>query len=465
MDAFDNAQFRSQEFPASWEVPPDVRGRILVGGLDSNRESYYLLDFDCRRILNCTVDESRYRQAFSAYLRDKVPLHKLPYGSVSHDAAVMNFLQPHEGLQLRDGRALVALHNASFIREIDFEQRNATHLGGNQGFVPQMLSATNSLDASGERYYYAVTDMDQRLQVYRDGPAPLDTRLLSQCTRSGSVQSHVALKTSEVIHEVKVCPDDRHVALTEFFLATPGAIPPLHDKVFEYGEAWSDYERQGLYASSLYLADLQNGCYTSTPVNNETPGHIEFSLASPDRFYLSCHNLSKLHGKLILHGTGSLLTGSIATGAARLAGGYSDDRFYRVTSHKVFQFQGRRFIAATVFPNRFYLLSDPEMRLERDVELYGHAPIEPGRLHFCTLLPHMPLWLETSDDGRYVMLISNQDVYLHDVAGGSTRVLRGFNFAGPFMGTAHTTNLNDFPGLRPVPASARRSEEQPCATA
>lgn len=445
MTIADRVNFSDRFFPSEWNIPEDLTGRILVGGLSGWKdECYYLVDFDRRIIRNCTIDISSYVDDMARYLEQRVSVPKLPYASTSHRAAVFNFVQPHEGMALKDGRIIFATHNASYAREIEFDQGHVSQFSEQPRFVPQMMSATNSLDKAGDRMFYAVTDMDQRVRMYVNGPGELDTSVYSVDTQWRKSEKIADIKTQEVIHEVKCCPNERFLALTEFCLTARGRFPDFSETVFKDYHLWNDYESKGLYTSSLYLVDRSAGTWSSRPVNDQTPGHIEFSNTDPDRFYLSSHNLSKLHGKLILHGRGSLITGSIASGVLSLTGGYSDPVFYRVTSHKVFSFEGEHFIAVTVYPNRFYILSEPDLRVVHDIKLYEHEAIGAAGLYFCNMQPHLPLWIETSDNGRYVILISNEYVYFYDMKTRNLESLQGYSFNGGFIGTAHITNMNDF---------------------
>ena len=176
MTIADAVSFSSRPFAQDWKLPSDLTGRILVSGYHLGKhECYYVIDFDRRVVDNCTIDISGYVADMADYLRRNLALEHLPYGGRSHEAAVYNFVQPHEGLALKDGRVVVAMHNSSYAREIDFSQRQVGQFSEEGRFVPQMLSATHSLDETGDHLLYAVTDMDQRMQMYRGERSTLDT--------------------------------------------------------------------------------------------------------------------------------------------------------------------------------------------------------------------------------------------------------------------------------------------------
>lgn len=441
----DRVEFSELPFPSAWGVPVACRGRILVGGLaQGNREAYYLIDFDRRVVTSCEIDVGGYAAAMASYLRDRIAAEHLPYGLREHADVVPAYVQPHEGLELPDGRIAFALHNAGFLRELELTERHASSYPREPDFVPVMLSATNSLDRSGERLLFAETDLDARLARYADRATPLPTRLRAvDSGLRGAVATLCELETEEAVHEVKSCPDDRHVLLTEFCLVGRGEPPPASPDVFANAGPWAAYEAAGLERSRLYLVDGDAGTWSAIHPDGRTPGHVEFSKVDPSLFYLSCHNLSKCHGRLLLHGLGKLLAIRVAPPSLEIVGEYTDERFFRVTSHKVYEHRGQKRIAVTVFPNRFYILSDPDLRVIDDVELFEHAPLDAGGLVFCTLPPHVPIWIETSTDGRYVILVSNEVVYVYDQDRRELQRFTGYSFRGGFLGTAHIKNLDD----------------------
>lgn len=445
MTIANNVKFTSRNFPSDWDIPNDVTGRIIVGGLHEWRaECYYLIDFDRRVIQNCTIEISDYVNAMGDFFSKTISIENLPYASRSYREAAYNFVQPHEGLCLKSGTIVYAMHNASYMRIVDFDQKIVSHFSNSNVFIPEMLSATNSLSRSGDCISYSVTNMEQRASKYNGVDIDLDTSIFDVDVNFSSSKFICELKTREAIHEVKVCPEEQFILLTEFCLSTPGKLPPFNDRVFDCYEAWINYEKSGLFESNIYLVDRGSNKYSSIIANNKTPGHVEFSKVDKNRFYLSSHNLSKGHGRLILHGEGNLTIGRIESEKINLIEVFSDFEFYRVTSHKVFSYKELNFIAVTVYPNKLYLLSDPELKVIRNVTLYPHAPIGKHKLHFCELKPHMPIWLETSDNGRYVVLVSNEYFYLYDLELGSLKSFGGYSFNGQFIGTSHITNLNDF---------------------
>lgn len=442
-------RFSDMAFPQDWDVPSDCMGQLLVGGLEAGvREAYYLLDFDNHQVRYCSIDISAYAHGMTRFLESSIAAEHLPYGIRSHDSFVYNFAQPHEGLRLEDGRIVIGMHNASYFRELSFEQQHAGTFQSDAAFRPVMLSAQNSLSADGTLYFYAQTSLEDRLRRYVDRSIPLRTQVSCANVATGAVRKVGELSTGEAVHEAKLTPDESRIMLTEFSLVARANPPESRERPFEDVASWAGYESGGLDESNLYCVDRDTGHHAAMRVSARTPGHIEFSAVEPDRFYLSCHNLSKAHGKVILHGTGELIAGRVAGTAMEECHRLTSDEVFRVTSHKVYEYGGSHRIALTVFPNRLYILSDPELRIIENVQLFPHECIPAHGLYFCTLLPHMPIWLDASDNKRYVILVANQSVYLFDQQTSTLRSFQGYSYAGNFAGTAHVTNLSDFAPIR-----------------
>ncbi|NMD81427.1 hypothetical protein HG597_20195 [Klebsiella sp. DNRA6] len=446
MTTYNNALFSEKAFPKYWNLPDDISGRILVGGFHNlQNECYYLIDFHERKINCCIINVATYAAQMSLFLKKNLKLAQLPYGSASHESAVYNFLQPHEGLELKNGLIAMAMHNASYTRLLNFEQKYVSAFTSKQEFIPEMVSATNSVDSNGEHYYYSISDMNQRMAMYRGERSSIDTYVYKTKVKLQDSTLIKKINTSEVIHEVKVSPDKNGIAMTEFCLTAKGPLPPRHDRVFLDYDEWNQYEKLGLHKSPMYLINEDTKHHTTLCINDKTPGHIEFQNIKSNEFWLSCHNLSKAYGKLILHGQGELIHGVIENDEIFIRKKITDNSLYRVTSHKVFLYNGKEYMVVTSFPDSFYIYDTQEREFIKKVELYQHDRIEPNKLYFCTLHDHIPLWIETSDNGRYVILVSNTVLYIYDLKTFNLTAYAGWSFNGGFIGTAHITNMNDFP--------------------
>jgi hypothetical protein len=241
---------------------------------------------------------------------------------------------------------------------------------------------------------------------------------------------------------VKITPDERHVILTEFCLVARHAPPPYHPDIFADEAAWTPYQMGGLHDSQLYLLEMSSGDSRAIFPRGKTPGHLEFSRSRDGAFYLSCHSLSKAHGRVILHGPGKLLQYELRGHELAETGSYEQPDSWRLTSHVVSSYGGQNFVAVTVFPNRLAIFSDDSFELVREVELFPMGAIPTNGLHFSQLGRRIPIWLTTSSCERFLILVSNAYVYLYDMETGRTSEYANYTVADEMIGTAHIANIS-----------------------
>lgn len=434
----EDASFTSANFSETWDIPEGLSGAILSSGIDKEfNETYYLIDFANRVIHNCRINISNYYGRFQAYFEERMDAEYLPYGQTAFGTMPMNFLQPHEGLYSpRTDQIIVAMHNGPYLRLIDFKDKYVSKYPESDQPVGEMLSATNSIDDEGN-YYLAVSALDQRIEKYKGNREEIDTEVFKVDFAAGTSKKLFGMKTLEAIHETKYHGD--HILLTEFIL-TAKAKPP---KVRAESNAWDKYYEQGLMASRFYSYSSNNDSLNSIGFSN-TPGHIEISKAFENVGYLSCHNLSKALGGLILQGNGDLVKLRFDDEKIEITDTYTDEKFFRVTSHKCIEYGGKNLIVITVYPNFFYIFDEASFEVIAQVELFPWPRIDGSSLYFCPALDHVPIWIESSDDQRYVILMSNKSFYIYDLETKKLSVQNGYSFLNDMMTTAHITNLNDF---------------------
>lgn len=451
--------FDALDFPSNWHIPDDCSGQIFVGGLSPARaEAYYIIDFDKRELIYCEINVETHARDMANYMAKTLPSRDLPYGETDFFAATSNFIQPHEALRLTNGLVAVAMHNAAYVRLIDFSNQSVSNYPDSAGYEPWAFSATNCLSSEADRYFFAQWPLQDRLDRYADPSRRLNVTVKScNATSFSDVKDHATLQTQESIHEVKVDPSSTKVLLTEFCLSANASPPQNASDVFMNPALWSAYESKGLKDSSLYLLDLTSGAHSTFLPSGKTPGHVEFSRAHENTFYLSCHNLSKANGRVILHGPATLLAIEIKDTSLYEKWRYHEDHFIRATSHLVFEYAGESYLAVTGYPNFIYLFRDGSLDLCRIVELFSCDPIDPRKLHFSLLGEKIPIWLETSTNGRYLIAISNSNIYVYDLEANIVERMEKYNFRGPYIGTAHVTNLARFPQNRsPVEGQCSR---------
>ena len=437
----DKATFEKMDFPTYWEIPEGCSGRILIGGL--NPESYYLLNFESHSIQHCVIETFTYQEAMTHFFEHQgVRVDDLPYGIDDIAKMPIEFVQPHEGIQLKDGRIAFALNNASFIRIIDFEKEVISAFPNDTGFVPRMLSATNTTFTNSSKLLYSSSNFAQRLQGYRNPSQNINTEVKVHDFERGVTSTICSVPTSEGIHEISISRDGHYAFLVEFRVESKFRFQKRgHIKINQL--FMESYHHAGLYPSKVTCVDLVSGKVISSLDFADTPGHVKQSRVREDVFYVSCHNASKAYGKIFLHGPGRIAKIRNHDGNMTYEKSYTDDALFRVTSHIVFGYQGANFVAVTGYPNKIYLLEDDSLSLIKVIELFPYHKIPTDRIYACEYYDNIPLWLESSQDGRFLFIFSNRYFYIYDVDKDHLNGYAGYSeLSSSFFVTGHLKNLD-----------------------
>lgn len=219
----------------------------------------------------------------------------------------------------------------------------------------------------------------------------------------------------EGLHEVKCSPDGKYVLLTEFCLQAIGKVPQiqLDNYTWKGYQEWNNYEKLGLKETKLSAISIDGENIDNIEPRGLVPGHVEFSNLNENKFYLSCHAMSKANGKVVLHEQGVLEECIYEDGVIKSQRYFSAPDFIRLTSHKIFEYNGKSYIAITGYPNYLFLFEDDTFEVIKKIKLFDCDTIDISRMHVCTLDDRTPLWLDTSDNGKYIILISNKLIYIY----------------------------------------------------
>jgi hypothetical protein len=443
------AIFEKRPIPCDWNTPCDCTAELLIGGISScGNELYYLINTKELFINRCEIENTEYRTEYAKYLSTKMKVTDLPYGVSSFENIILAYLQPHEGLKLPDGRIVIAMHNADYIRIINFEDEWAGNYPNEDHFTPQIYSATNSFSKLQRKLYFAQWNLDERIARYCGSEIPIKISIKS-INEKFDINSEIdigCIEGIEGVHEVKCSPDNNSILLTEFCLQAKNNVPSLEVENLEWKDydGWKRYEDEGLRITQLQCIDIKTKKVQKIIPFGFTPGHVEFSNRNINKFYVSCHSMSKANGKIILHTQGVLQECEIENHKLRACRNFTTPEFLRLTSHKIFEYEGMSYIAITVYPNYLYIFEDDTFKLLETVELFECDRIDISHMHVCDLDDRTPLWLETSDNGKYIILISNQYIYFYNIETKETTQNFGYNWYNDFQGTAHVTNMNDF---------------------
>lgn len=411
----------------------ELNDQLLIPGiLADGTEIYYIINFENYDVIRIAVNNTHERVSLATKLKSGVSEKHLPYGVNNHYDFTTSWIQPHEGLWLDDKRIMIAMHNCSFYRIINLSEHTVYTTTIND----VMTSATNCL--SKGKIYYTETDMLSRMRNMESEFSPLLTKVIELSSETLNRKVIAEFLTTEAIHQVQISPDGTKLILTEFCIDLRSQCPSrIPDDNYMTDLSWKRYGGTPLPESFTHQVDINSGKHTSFIPEGLTPGHAEFSSCDSDIFYLSCHSLSKMHGKIIMHAPGYLIKVQVSNNGLIPKESFSSPDFLRITSHKTFCVDGEYYIAVTVYPNWLYIFSDPGMVLLRRIRLFDYDNISVIPYHVCTPGPQVPIWLEISSDGNYIILVSNRVIYIYSFRDNQTHTIDGYHSDNSFMGTGH----------------------------
>lgn len=405
---------------------------LIPGILADGTEIYYIINFRRFEVTRIAVNNSQERLSLATKLKSGVSEKHLPYGVNNHYDFTTSWIQPHEGLWLDGERIMIAMHNCSFYRIINLSERTIYTKTINNA----MTSATNC--RSKDKIYYTETDMLSRISNMESEYSPLLTKVIEFSSETLTRRVVAELLTTEAIHQVQISPDSRKLILTEFCIDLRSQCPSrTPDDNYMTDLSWQRYGGTPLPESFTHQVDINSGKHTSFIPEGLTPGHAEFSSFDSNIFYLSCHSLSKMHGKIIMHAPGRLIKVQISNNGLIPKESFSSADFLRITSHKAFSLDGECYIAVTVYPNWLYIFSDPGMVLLRRIKLFDYENVSAIPYHVCCPGPQIPIWLEITSDGKYIILVSNRVIYIYSVRDNQTHTIDGYHSDNSFIGTGH----------------------------
>ena len=444
---YDEVFFETRQIDNSWEIPHDCYADLLIGGISTTgNEIYYFISLGNKKITRCEIINISYRKSYAKYLELRMSKDDIPYGINDFDGLMAAFVQPHEGVMLPDGRIAISMHNTDYIRILDIKNEKVSVFPETDEYQGTVYSATNSM--SENRYYFAQWSIDDRIIRYKDKEKliPIHIKSIDKTLNESSIADIVTTRGAEGFHEVKCSPDESYLILTEFCLQANDKVPfeKVDNTTWKNFNEWVNYEQRGLQRPSIQCVDLRTKKIDIATPRGNTPGHVEFCLTDNNRIYLSCHEMSKTSTNIILHRQGILEEFEIKNSKLWSSRYFSTPGFLRLTSHKVFYNGDKNLIAITVFPNYLYIFEDGTLELLEKVKLFDAPNISTTHMHICTLDDRTPLWLDTSDNGQYVILISNAYVYTYHIQKQELKSFSSYNWYLDFIGTAHVTNMNDF---------------------
>ncbi len=394
---------------------PEIDLQFVGCRTAEERQFYDIIDFARRRIDRWSIPLPMFPRAVEA-IRESIP--ELPYGYTSHEQYyVDHYMVPHTAQLSLGGKLFVGYggaENGFFVNIIDTVSGAGYVYPGDQSDPLMLYSSTGDFSADHRYWYFVRWPFAGRSKMRRCEIGAIDTDTLESEIRWSDMGGNgLALPGS--FHQVTCSSDGRQAAIApfDFELNIPYPAVPYEEDPEGYRRSLSG----GIKLESVVTVDLASGRASQLEIPVPVPAHLEFHPTQPHVVYASAHNISYDTAGTMLEGKASLFRLELDKGTAEITGCYTDDRFYRITQHSIFDREGRTLMAVTCVPNQLVILDADTMELWRRVELFPAEPIQfSGEAHaLCPNDPRSCFSVNPSKDGRHIVLEDASNFIIYDV--------------------------------------------------
>ena len=290
---------------------------------------------------------------------------------IKQESIARHRLSPHTVNPLGPTSLIWAPLNGINTYRLDTETGMCSALFSNETSPIWTFSSTPGLNAARDRLFSA------RWRIESDAgfdDSPGYSEVVGVDLLKGIETVYARTPIAHSIHQVAVMPGGNRILLNEFLTGVNGPLPDM--KGADHRTRLETLRPMGVQPSRLAMVDIPTGDCVVWTCPWPAPTHVVFDPDDPDIFYLVCHNLAVITGKLFLFGPGSLVRMRIKDREFKVEAQYSHGSFHRLASHEMFTCRGRKAIAVTVFPNRCEIIDAERFTRIVLIDLYPIARLE-----------------------------------------------------------------------------------------
>ncbi|MBF0543912.1 MAG: hypothetical protein HQM08_05755 [Candidatus Riflebacteria bacterium] len=329
---------------------------------------------------------------------------------VKQEFLVRHLLSSHSVQSLRKGAFISGPLNGINTYLLDIEAQTYSPLCKIEKPPAWSYSPTPGIAPTGDQIFTA-------RWPFLNESDPDDSKHYSEVVgidlKTGIEKVYARTPVSDNIHQLAVLPNGQQVLLNEFLTDLNGPMPEFTDT--DSHKRFETLRQIGVRPSRLVLVDLQTGDYTVWTSPWPAPTHVVFDPDDPAVFYLVCHNIAVISGKMHLFGPGCLVRMRIKNREFQVEGHYSHDTFHRLASHDIVTYHGRKAIAITVFPNRCEIIDADRLICLTSIELYPIAKLEEQGLTLPDLNAEYAFSVCSVGSDDVLVLNASRHIYVVDL--------------------------------------------------
>ena len=388
------------------------KSRLFTAGLLNSNffEVYNIIDLEKEETKEIVVDNTKEQKFLVKMIERQFPDGKLPYGAQKIGQFLPYLINPHSCYKVGD-KMLSFMLQAPYFREIDInslENRTVTY----QDFADIIFSASSIGERKSDFIYLSVNSADERADIYNGKRTEMGFHYLEYNVKNHKFQEQRYVESGLIdnMHQVGYSREG-------FLVSLDMNISVNFDISYMAGldceAARIQYNNAYFPKGKIFIWDMKKDKLMIIDPPLCTPAHVEFDRDDQSVFYVSCHNMSKFKGSMVLHGPGMIVKYQYKNGVVEKLGCFTDSQFNRITTHKIFYYNEKPYLAVTGYPNYLYIINGGTMHLETKIKLFEPDPpiVYQNELFCCVGNRKAPLYLQVNDEGTEVYLVNSDTCF------------------------------------------------------
>lgn len=388
--------------------------KLFVAGLcnDNFNEAYYIIDLEKKESSEIIVDNTEQKQVLLKMLNTQFENGVLPYGSPSREMFLPYLINPHSCVKVGN-KMLIFMLQAHFFREINLSSLKNSAITVNKESTSDIIFSASSIGVIDDsKIYLSINTSNDRAEIYNGIKREMGFRYLLYDANKRAFKDckKVGSGLIDNMHQVGYSNQGFIVSL-DMNISVNIDVNKMTDLNNETMSLM--YNNAEFRKGKVFLWDMHKKKLLLIDPPLYTPAHVEFDMHDQSIFYVSCHNMSKFKANMVLHGSGAIVKYRYFRGHLEQLSIFTDSTFNRITTHKLFSYNGDIFIAVTGYPNLLYIIRADNMSLVTKIKLFeAESPVEyKNGLYVCSGNRNAPLYLQVNSEGTHIFLVNSNTCF------------------------------------------------------
>lgn len=389
------------------EIPQEYNRKLFIPAYSWNEKHYYyLVDTEKKDVTRWAVNIQGAKTKLKNYMEKNYEYHWI---NKILDALDFSFV-PHSSLYHK-GKIYVSSVNSYYIIVLDVET------GGYEIIYDEemkMISSTNAI--IDDNFIYVRYGFKNRVDNVQHGTL-LQAETISYNLKDRTYKVLNTFECNDIVHSVSMTPDNKYI------ISISTKSDPYVPFTDNPKEMYSDksymrkmYE-EGLKDSQIHVYDRENKSLKIIELN-DTPAHIEHDLHDPSLCYISSHSLgvNQIDGFIYSFGKSSINKLKLQEDSC-ITDKYQSMDFLRIPSHKLFSYNDKNLIAATVFPQQVHIIDYDTMEIYKKIYLTKDVPaisFSDGPFRY-PRADKTPFSVHPMNESPYMYLIGGKNIRLYNM--------------------------------------------------